>query len=71
MDFKSALLVAGGGGFYFIGHSITRIGDAAPFIEGGVSQERLYYHLIALGIMVGAMVMFIAAGVRVFKATKK
>ena len=48
-------------GLRFTGKQVERLGDAAPFVPGGVSSERLQYHLIALVLLVAAIGFFIAA----------
>ena len=67
MNFKSVLFIALGCGLSAASHSLELRGDLAPFVEGGVSTERLEYHLMALILLLGALGFFIAAGVSVFR----
>jgi hypothetical protein len=53
--------IAVGFGLLFVAHSVGELGDAAPLNTGGVSPERLQYHLAALLLDVGAIVCFVAA----------
>jgi hypothetical protein len=71
MGFRTVLLLAAGIGLYFLGQTIGQMGDAAPHVDGGVSQARLYYHLIALGFTVAALVLFVIAAIASFRNFKK
>lgn len=67
MKLKPILFIAMGVGFYAVSRSIELQGDAAPIVPGGVSPERLKYHLIALLLMLAAFGLFIAAGVSLYR----
>ena len=67
MNLKPLVFIAIAFGLSAASHSLELRGDLAPFVEGGVSTERLEYHLMALVLLLGALGFFIAAGVSVFR----
>ena len=67
MKFKPLLYIALGMGLSYTGRQVGLQGDAAPFVPGGVSPERLKYHLIALLMTAAALGFFIAALVGIFR----
>ena len=71
MRFKPVLFIALGAGLYYVSRSVGLMGDAAPLNPGGVSPERLQYHLIALVLMLGALGFFIAALVSLFRGCRR
>ena len=70
MPLRPLILIAVAVGLYVISRDIGLRGDAAPLVAGGVSPERAKYHLIALGLMLGALAAFIAAGVSLFRGRR-
>ena len=67
MKLKPLIFIAVGFGLSYVAKDIGLRGDAAPFVPGGVSPERLKYHLIALVLTLGALGFFIAALVSLFR----
>jgi len=67
MKLKPLVFIAVGMGLSYVSHDVGLQGDAAPLVPGGVSPERLKYHLIALVLLLGALGFFIAAGVSLFR----
>ena len=67
MRFRPILFLAIAIGLYFISHALELRGDAAPISASGVSPERAKYHLMALGLLLGALGCFIYAGVSAFR----
>ena len=67
MKLKPMIFLAVAFGLMALSHSLELRGDAAPFVEGGVSTERAKYHLMALVAVVAALGLFIAAGVSIFR----
>ena len=67
MKLKTILLLAFGAGFWVVSHALELRGDAAPFVESGVAQERAMYHLTALVMLLAALGCFIGAAVGVFR----
>ena len=71
MKLKPILFIAMGAGFYAVSRSVELQGDAAPIVPGGVSPERLKYHVIALLLMLAAFGLFIAALVSIYRAHRR
>ena len=67
MKFKPLIFIAVGFGLSYVAKDVGLRGDAAPFVPGGVSPERLKYHSIALVLTIGALGFFIAALVSLFR----
>jgi hypothetical protein len=67
MRLKPLVFIAIAIGLRFVSKSVELQGDAAPLIPGGVSTDRLTYHLIALVLLFGAIGFFIAALVSLFR----
>jgi hypothetical protein len=57
-------------GLSFVGHDVGLRGDAAPLVPGGVSPERVEYHLIALLLTLGALGFFVAASVSLVRGRR-
>ena len=68
MKFKPLLYIALGMGLSYTARQVGLQGDAAPFVPGGVSPERLKYHLLALVMTLAALGFFIAALVSIYRA---
>ena len=71
MNLKTILYLAIAFGLLAVGHSVGLRGDAAPLAESGVSAERAQYHLIALGLTLGALGFFIAAGLNIWRNLRR
>ena len=71
METKNLLLSGLAVAFYFAGQAISRIGDAAPVVAGGVSKERLLYHGVALVLTLAAFALFVTVGIRLYRAYSK
>ncbi len=71
MDIKNLLFSVVAIVFYVVGQAISRMGDAAPFVAGGVSRERLIYHSVALILTLAALALFVTVGVRLYRSYKK
>jgi hypothetical protein len=71
MRLKPLIYFAVGCGLFYVGHDVGLMGDAAPLVPGGVSPERAKYHLIALALTLGALGFFIAAGVSLFRGSRR
>ncbi|HEX8216739.1 MAG TPA: hypothetical protein VF577_04675 [Allosphingosinicella sp.] len=67
MRFKPILYIALAFGLASLSRSFELRGDLAPLAESGVSSERAQYHITALLCMLGAMALFISAGVSAFR----
>jgi hypothetical protein len=70
VNFKPAIFLATAITLYFVSHALELRGDAAPVAAGGVSPERLKYHLVALVLLLGALAFFISAGVSAFRKSR-
>jgi len=70
MRTKQIGYIAVGFGLLFVSHSVGQLGDIAPLNPGGVSGERLKYHLAALLLDVGAIACFVTALVGWWRARK-
>ena len=71
MKLKPLIFFALAFGLMALGRSLELQGDAAPFGENGVSPERAKYHLMALVAVLGALALFIAAGVSIFRSWRR
>ena len=71
MRWKPLIFIAVGFGLYWVARELEVMGDAAPFVPGGVSTERAKYHIIALIMMIGALGFFIAALVGIFRGWRR
>lgn len=58
------------GGLFSLSGSLELRGDIAPVVEGGVSAERAQCHIMALDCMLGAIGLFISAGVSAYSAVR-
>ena len=54
--------IVAGFGLYWVSDIVELRGDFAPVVAGGVSEERLFYHLLALGVLIAAGACFLRAG---------
>jgi hypothetical protein len=70
MNLRTMLLLAIAIGLYVVSHALELRGDAAPFVEGGVSSERAKFHLMALVLLLGALGCFISAGVSAYRSMR-
>ena len=71
MKLKPLVFLAIAFGLMALSRSLELQGDAAPFGENGVSPERARYHLMALVAVVGALGLFIAAGVSLYRGWRR
>ena len=71
MRWKPIIFIAVGFGLYWVARDVELMGDAAPFVPGGVSTERAKYHTIALVMMIGALGLFIAALVNLVRGWRR
>ena len=71
MNWKPIVYVVVAMGLSSLGGSLEHRGDLAPVIEGGVSAERAQYHIMALVCMLGAIGLFISAGVSAFRGVRR
>ena len=71
MKLKPLIFIAVGAGLYWVARDVELMGDAAPFVPGGVSTERAKYHVTALVLMLGALGFFIAALVGLFRGWRR
>lgn len=71
MRWKPIIFIAVGFGLYWVARDVEAMGDAAPFVPGGVSTERAKYHIIALVMMIGALGLFIAALVNLVRGWRR
>lgn len=67
MNVRTAIFLALAIACYFTSQSLELRGDIAPVAEHGVSTERATYHIAALVLLVGALALFVAAGVSLFR----
>ena len=70
MKWKPLIFIAMAIGLFVISRDLELRGDLAPLTESGVSPERAKYHLAALVLMLGALGLFIAAGVSLFRGRR-
>jgi len=70
MKFKPIIYTAIAFGLLSLSHSLELRRDLAPFMKDGGSGERLSYHLMALVALVGAIGLFIAAGMSLIRAIR-
>ena len=71
MKWKPFIFIALAIGLYVVSRDLELRGDLAPLAESGVSPERAKYHLAALVLMLGALGLFIAAGVSLFRGWRR
>jgi len=71
MKLKPLIFFALAFGLMAVSRSLELQGDAAPFGENGVSPERAKYHLLALVAVLGALGLFIAAGVSLYRGWRR
>lgn len=71
MKLKPVIFIAAGFGLLWAARGVGTIGDAAPLVPGGVSSERLTYHLTALIMTAGALGLFIAALVMLVRGWRR
>lgn len=71
MKFKPLIFIAVGIGLYWVARDVELMGDAAPFVPGGVSTERAKYHISALVLMLAALGFFIAALVSLVRGWRR
>ena len=70
-NMRANLYIAIAFGLYAVGDSLGLRGDAAPLNVGGVSPERLKFHLAGLMCMIGALGFFVAAGVTIYQHVRR
>ena len=68
MKLKPLIFLAVAFGLMALSRSLELQGDAAPLGENGVSPERAKYHVMALVAVLGALGLFIAAAVSIFRS---
>ena len=67
LNFRPFVYIALGFALKYASKQVALRGDAAPLVAGGVSPERLQYHLLALVLLVAAIGFFVAALVSLFR----
>ena len=70
MKLKPIIFIAAGFGLYALSRSLELRGDLGPLAKGGVSPERLQYHLMALVVLLAGLGFFISAGISTFRALR-
>lgn len=70
MKFKPFIFIAVAFALSALSRSLELRGDAAPFVEGGVSVERANYHIMALVCLLGAIGFFVSAGVSAYRTIR-
>lgn len=70
MNWKPIVYIAVAAGLYSLSGSLELRGDVAPVVEGGVATERAQYHIMALVCLLGAIGLFISAGVSAFRSIR-
>ena len=70
MKFKPIIFIAIAFGLLSVSHSLELRGDLAPIVKDGVSGARLSYHVSALVALLGALGLFIAAGMSLVRAIR-
>lgn len=71
MPLRTILYLAIGFGLMAVSHSVELRGDMAPIIEGGVSPERAKFHMMALVLLLGALALFVMAGLDMFRRWRR
>lgn len=71
MSFRAILYLAIGFGLVAVSRSVELHGDMAPIIEGGVSPERAKFHIMALVLLLGALVLFVMAGLDIVRRWRR
>jgi hypothetical protein len=71
VKFRPLLYLAIALAFYFVSGAVERRGDAAPFVEGGVSSERATYHIAALVLLIAAIGFLITAVISYFRNRRR
>ena len=70
MWFKPIIFIVMAFGLLSLSHSLELQGDLAPFAKDGVSTDQAFYHATALLALLGALGLFVGAGVSLFRTLR-